>query len=339
IKRILIDERSSGDDMTSRVTGLLPGAERVTIPPVEPPYTDIAVGPGALLLTRHPGSFVKDFPVTPGAPPCGEKYIVTLLNCPFSCSYCYLQSYLEHGHIIVFTNTGRMKDEIASAIAGERPSRMTTGEFGDSLALDHITGLTLDLLPLFAGTGTVLEARTKSDAIGHLIEAAAGDKAIGKDLVLTWTLAPDKAIRSEEGGTAPLGRRIAAIGGAAGAGIRTAVRFDPVVPYWYDRESYEGILRSLRGSGARPERFELGVLRFPPGLWEEVRRKRPASPLFRGEYFTDSEGKKRFYRPGRIRIYREISSAVKEYFPDAAIELSMEDLEVWEDAGLEPPRI
>ena len=302
IRKLLIDRRSLDDRLTGRVTAALGGVPVETGGPFQPPYDGIEAAAGTLVLTRHPGSFVKDFPATPGAPPCGEKYVITMLNCPFSCTYCYLQSYLEHGHIVVFTNTGRMKDEIASAIGEEGPPRITTGEFGDSLALDHITGTVFELLPLFAGSGTVLEARTKSGAIAHLLAAAPGNEALRRDLVLTWTLAGQEAVETEEHGTAGLDLRIAAAAEASDAGMRTAVRFDPVIPSYFDPGEYRGLIERLWSSGARPERFEVGALRFPPGLWELVRGRHRDSRLLRGEYFTDSEGKRRSYRPERIRM-------------------------------------
>lgn len=337
IRRILIDERSSGDPLARRIQGLVHDALITVTPPLDPPYDTVEAPAGTLILTHHPGSFVKDFPVTHGAPPCGEKYITTMLNCPFTCSYCYLQSYLEHGHMMIFTNMDRMKEEIGRAIELERPSRMTTGEFGDSLALDRLTGTIEDLLPLFEGTGTVLEARTKSADIGHLLDAARGGGPLTEDLVLTWTLGGRRAIDGEEHGAAGLDERIAALAGAAAAGIRTAVRLDPVIPWYYDPAEYRELIVLLHRSGARPERFELGVLRFPPGLWEHVRATRPGSRLLAGEYFVDGEGKMRLYRPARIEIYRETASAVREHFPEAEIELSMEDVEVWEDAGVIVP--
>ena len=60
--------------------------------------------------------------------------------------------------------------------------------------------------------------------------------------------------------------------------------------------------------------------------------------LFRGEYFAGGDGRMRYYRPERIRIYREIGRMIRELLPGVPVELSMEDDEVREDAGIDSVR-
>jgi spore photoproduct lyase len=313
-----------------RETDLAAAGERES-----PPRT----GPGGkstLLLMRHKGSFVKDFPPSPGSPPCGERYIVSMLNCPYRCTYCYLQSYLDHDRLVLYTDLERMKEEIGRSISSGAPIRITTGEMSDSLALDGLTGTTLELLPLFEGTGTSLEVRTKSAAIDHLLPAL---EARAASLVLTWTLGPIAMIRREEPGTAPLPKRLEAMRRAVRAGIRVGVRLDPIVPHYADMESYGSLVEEIAEAvkGERIERFEIGALRFPPGLMEKVRDRDPGSMLLRGEYLKDPEGKLRLYRPARVALYRGIARLVRDAFPRIPIELSMESRDIWEDAGIDLP--
>ncbi|MBN2071025.1 MAG: hypothetical protein JW814_06160 [Candidatus Krumholzibacteriota bacterium] len=326
--------------MAARIIGNLPAAAVEVIDDIPSLIIQKPGKDDSLILTRHEGEFVKDFPSTPGAPPCGEKYIITTLNCPFACTYCYLQSYLAHGRIVVFTNIDRMKREIRKALSPRAVQRFTTGEMSDSLAIDHITGHTLELLPLFRGTGTLLEVRTKSANVGHIIDRMASDPGIAENLLITWTIAPSGAIRGEEYLASSVEERIGAMSRASAAGIRVAIRFDPVIPWYYDKDEYEKLARIIFGSvdHAMIHRFEIGVMRFPPGLWEKVRKRDSRSNLFKGEYFRDGEGKMRLYRPERIRIYREIDDIIRKYFSPARVDLSMEDREVWEDAGISAPR-
>lgn len=330
IRRIIIDREAAGDPLSDRIRARLPELPVSISGGVSDLLAGGPPGDGSLVLTRHRGAFVKDFPSTPGSPPCGEKYIMTMLNCPFSCSYCYLQSYLEHGLLVIFTDTARMKEEVARVIESDRPARMTTGEMGDSLVFDRLTGTTMDLLPLFKGTSTMLEVRTKSTETGHLLGCGSDN------LIITWTLSPAPAILAEEAGSAPLDSRLDAIAEVTAAGILTGIRFDPVIPSYYDADAYGDIVEKIASTADRSmiHRFEIGILRFPPGLWECAGKKRPASPLLRGEYFRDIEGKMRYYRPERVRIYREIFGSIRSAFPDTPVELSMEDVSVWEDAGI-----
>ena len=362
IKTLVIDREARGDPVVSRIRERLPSAVATVSGDARSELFNGPAAPGSLYLMRRRGGFVKDFPLAEGSPPCGEKYVVSMLNCPYRCTYCYLQSYLEHDRLVLFTDTERMKSEVASTISRESPRRITTGEMGDSLALDELSGTTSELMPLFAGTETILEVRTKSGRIDHILEhlawtenahssdsgspsmdlanAASEQGPAGSDnLVVTWTMSPGQMVESEELGTAPLAERLTAMSRAIKAGVRVGIRFDPIVPAYAELSAYEDIICSIKraAGGGAIHRFELGVLRFPPGLMEKVRIRRPASRLLRGEYVRDAEGKLRLYRPARVALYREIARLIRISFPDAVIELSMENGSVWEDAGIIRP--
>jgi spore photoproduct lyase len=331
--RLIIDEMALGDPLTSRVIDRLNPVETVVT-------DDVAVftGPGSLVLKYHEGRFVKDFPVTPGAPPCGEKYIAALQGCIYACSYCYLRSYLSHRAVTLLVNSARMERDIREALLAGTV-RLTTGELSDSLALDHITGLTSSIIPMLAGTGAVIEARTKSANVDHLPGlGGSGSELARRHLLVTWTLSPPEAVSQQEPGTATLDERIEAISKVSAAGIRYALRFDPVIPFYWNADSYQDLLLRVKdATEIAPLRIELGVLRFPPGLADSVRNESPFNQILHGEYVRDREGKLRLYRPMRIAIYRELVGTIDILFPRTVVELSQEDQTVWEDAGLEPP--
>lgn len=335
-KQLIIERAAAGDPLTAGIRDRLRETDEILVDDPRVPLEGNRSG--ALFLMRHRGAFVKDFPATPHAPPCGEKYIVTMLNCPYACTYCYLQSYLDHGNIVLFTDVDRMKEETARSISSDAPKRITTGEMGDSLALDELTGTTLDLLPLFEGTETLFEVRTKSSRIDHILRASGRVKGM-TNLVITWTLGPAEMIRREEPGTASLAERIEAMERALRAGLRVGVRFDPVVFHYADMKSYGSLIGEIaRAAGkGRIDRFEIGALRFPPGLIGKIRSRNRGSALLRGEYVRDREGKLRLYRPVRVSIYREMALLIRERFPGVPIELSMESADVWEDAGIALP--
>jgi spore photoproduct lyase len=338
ITQLVIERTAVDDPLTARIRERLRGAQETVTDEPRGLLGRDRKGDGTLFLMRHRGAFVKDFPATPHAPPCGEKYIITMLNCPHACSYCYLQSYLEHGRLVIFTDLERMKAEVSRSISHDAPKRITTGEMSDSLALDELTGTTLELLPLFEGSGTLLDIRTKSARIDHIVSALGGRKEAA-NLVITWTLGPPEMIEGEEPGTAPLMERLDAMRRALRAGLRVGIRFDPVVPYYADMKAYESLIGEIARvvEGNRIDRFEIGVLRFPPGLIERIRARHPRSKLLKGEYLRDGEGKLRLYRPARVALYRGIAHLVRRRFPGAAIDLSMESREIWEDAGVGLP--
>jgi spore photoproduct lyase len=333
--RLVIEDRVSSDPLALRVEERLERNETII---TDDPGS--FTGPGTFILKYHEGRFVKDFPVTPGAPPCGEKYIAALQGCVYDCSYCYLRSYLNDNSMTLLVNSRKMEEDIRNALS-TGTVRFTTGELSDSLALDHITEITSSILAMLPGTKAVIEARTKSANVGHLPGMSGTDTELAREhLLVTWTLSPPEAVTSEEPGTAPLDERIEAISRISAAGIRYALRLDPVIPFYWDAGSYREMLIKVKEAAASgPMRIELGVLRFPPGLADSVRKDLPFSPVLRGEYVRDREGKIRLYRPLRIGIYREAAGIISDLFPGSLIELSQEDRTVWEDSGLEPPAV
>ncbi len=331
--RLVISDLATSDPLTKRIMERLERSETIiTDDPGE------FAGAGAFILKYHEGRFVKDFPVTPGAPPCGEKYVAALQGCIYDCSYCYLRSYLADNTVTLLVNSEKMEDDIREALLSGTV-RLTTGELSDSLALDHITGLTSSILTLLEGTGAMIEARTKSANVDHLPGLDGSDPALARrHLLVTWTLSPPEAVISEEPGTAALDERLAAISKVSAAGIRYALRLDPIIPSYWNPDLYRDLLLEVMDTaGAAPVRIELGVLRFPPGLADSVRKDIPFSPILHGEYIRDREGKMRLYRPLRLDIYHELINTIEMLFPGTVIELSQEDRTVWDDAGLTPP--
>lgn len=333
--KLIIHTLAMSDPVTTRIIQRLDRNETI--------YADDpadGAGPGAFVVKYFEGRFVKDFPVTPGAPPCGEKYVAALQGCVYDCSYCYLRSYLSGNSITLLVNSEKMKSDINEALLGGTV-RLTTGELSDSLALDHVTGITSSILEMLEGTDAVIEARTKSANVDHLPGVNGHDIELARrNLLVTWTLSPPGAVRDEEPGAASLDERLEAIRKVSAAGIRYAIRLDPIIPYYWDHDSYVELLSSIKdAAGTNPLRIELGVLRFPPGLADSVRKDLPFSPVLHGEYIRDREGKTRLYRPMRISIYRELAGLIDDIMPGTDVELSQEDRTVWEDAGLEPPGI
>lgn len=331
--RLVTHFQALGDPVTKRVMERLDRKESI----ITDDPADFA-GPGTFILKYHEGRFVKDFPVTPGAPPCGEKYIAALQGCLYDCSYCYLRSYLNDDSITLLVNSEKMEEDIKEALL-TGTVRFTTGELSDSLTLDHITGLTSSILSLMPGTNAVIEARTKSANVDHLPGVNGKDTELARrHLLVTWTLSPQEAVNQQEPGAATLDERMEAIAKVSAAGISYAIRFDPIIPFYWNSDAYQDLLFWLENvTETAPLRIELGVLRFPPGLADSVRKDSPFNQILHGEYIRDREGKIRLYRPMRVAIYRDLAYTINMIFPGSVIELSQEDRSVWEDAGLTPP--
>ena len=50
------------------------------------------------------------------------------------------------------------------------------------------------------------------------------------------------------------------------------------------------------------------------------------------EFVKGTDGKMRYFKPLRIDLYRKIITCIRDYAPDVAVYLCMEDDEVWQKA-------
>jgi len=293
--------------------------------------------PSMLKEAVQKGAFVKHCPCSPGAVPCGYFNLNLQSGCPFDCSYCILQSYLEDkGQPVVYTNWADLEAALPAFLAANREVRMGTGELSDSLALEAAFPTVARVLNLFRGfPQAVFEFKTKADAVRPLLEA----KEPPGNIVVSWSLNPAALVRGEERLAPSLARRLRALAAVQVKGYKVGIHFDPLVlfPGW--KRHYRELVRALSRI-VRPGRiawWSLGALRFPPSLKAHIFR-RPGSQLFWGELIAGEDGKYRYFMPQRLELFRfvrdEIRSRVSRHLP---LYLCMEDAWVWREVLPELP--
>jgi len=290
----------------------------------------LAAGKRSLWLTNFKGDFLKPCPAT------GKDYLCcryrTLnaqAHCPLDCTYCILQNYLNVPLITVYVNTGKITTEIDRAIANEprRLFRMGTGELTDSLALDATTGLNGHLIRHVLGKKILLEIKTKTDAIDHL------PKIPKSNVLVSWSLNPEIFIRKEEHKTASLDARLKAAQKVLRKGYRLGFHFDPLLmlPGW--KHAYSALVKKL--TRAIPEKevlwISLGSLRYPPSLKKIIEERFPKTRITAAESIRGLDGKTRYFRPKRIRLYRHVVIELRKRWKDVFIYFCMENRTVWKD--------
>ena len=277
------------------------------------------------------GTFIKPCPCAPGAVSCGYFNIHLQSGCPFNCSYCILQAYLEDKDKAVFyTNWPDLRDELAAFLSGHPRARLGTGELSDSLAYEAAFPSAARIVGLFREfPAAVFEFKTKSDAVRSLL----GIQEPPPNIVVSWSLNPAALARREEHRAPSLARRLRALAAVQEKGYKVGIHFDPLVlfPGW--REHYRRLIRDL-GRVVRPGRvawWSLGALRFPPELKKHILR-RQGSQLFWGELLEGTDKKYRYFTPLRLELFRfirdEIRSRVSRHIP---LYLCMEDAATWEE--------
>ncbi len=100
--------------------------------------------------TTQKGQFVKRCPCSPEAVSCGYFNINLHTGCPYDCSYCILQTYLDTKEPVFFTNFDKLIEELDFASKTEKYLRIGTGELSDSLAYDKETNYSTKILKIFS---------------------------------------------------------------------------------------------------------------------------------------------------------------------------------------------
>ncbi|MDD5218106.1 MAG: hypothetical protein PHN49_10290 [Candidatus Omnitrophica bacterium] len=341
IEKIYIDRESEKDGMTLKVLAMLKDVpvEIVSDPEqfkIETGRLSLTEGKRRLWLTRFKGPLVKPCPATAESYLCCKYWVInTQTNCTLDCTYCILQNYLNQPLLIAYTNVHHVFREIDELIAGspQRLFRIGTGELTDSFVLDRLTGWNRDLIEYASSRKFILEFKTKTAEIADLPVMSS------KNIVISWSLNPSEIIAAEEFKTASLDERLRAALQAKAKGYRLGFHFDPIleVPDW--QAQYTCLIEQLTETIDEGDVawISLGTLRFPPNLRKMIRTRFPKSRITAGEFVRGVDGKMRYFRPVRVKIYQALYQELRKRWKKVFIYFCMENETVWKQVMGDAP--
>jgi spore photoproduct lyase len=282
-----------------------------------------------LRLVVFKGEFLKPCPGTKEYICCGYQILNIGTNCPMNCSYCILQAYFNQPSLRVFVNLEHELNSIEEYLDSqpEKIFRIGTGEFTDSLALDHICEWS-SLLSAFVQKrkNVVLEFKTKTDNIQGLLSSPHREK-----IIVSWSLNSPDISRQEDIGAPTIERRLKAAKKCQQEGFIVGFHFDPLVHY---KEWKEGYLKTLEllDKYVDPKRViwvSMGCMRFIPALKHIIRKRHLKTHILDGEFINGSDGKMRYFKPIRIEMYSFLKKHLDLWEKDLGLYLCMESSEVW----------
>jgi len=166
---IFVDNSAKSLELTERFIGNFPEARVEYIKDIKGYHKKREVSPfdvkkRDVFITSQRWDFFKPCPCTKGVLGCNYHIFNLGFGCPYDCSYCYLQHYTNFPGIILDANVEDYLPRFDSYLEeiGNRPIRIGTGEFTDSLALDYFTEYSKILIPFFASRNVLFELKTKS---------------------------------------------------------------------------------------------------------------------------------------------------------------------------------
>ncbi len=275
-------------------------------------------------------SVVRDCPGTRKHVCCGYKTIDLVEGCPLSCSYCILRSYLNNPGITVRGATDAIIGEIDGAVAAEKAHvlRFGTGELGDSLAVDRKLDAVRPVVRFFGERKeALLELKSKWAGLDHL------RSSLNPYVVVSFSLAPQRIVDMEEKGTSPVAKRLKALKKAQDWGCLVGLHFDPVIVYDGFEDDYARLIDEIADTLdlSRVIWASMGCLRFVPRLMKLFLDERREN-LLHGEFIMGEDGKYRYIKMERIRVYKMLYGLLKAKSPGLFIYLCMERPEVWREA-------
>jgi spore photoproduct lyase len=295
----------------------------------------IKAGKETLFLTENKGRFIRGCPGTRHYKCCRYMILHFGSYCPMDCAYCILQTFFHPPVLQYFMNQQAMFAELEHFLKTTNGRRLGTGEYTDSLVWAGWTSLVENLVTVFGRQSKVaLELKTKTDLIGGLEHLDHRRKTI-----VAWSLNSEAVIKENEIGTASLQERLEAASRCQAWGYPVAFHFDPLVIREGSEDEYAEVIQRLF-SLIDPDNIawiSLGTMRCMPPLKNIIHRRFPQSGLMYGEFIAGLDGKMRYFKPLRVKLYRAIIRMIRKWAPDAMLYFCMESGEVWEQTmGFRP---
>lgn len=283
-------------------------------------------------LVKERYDFFKSCPCSKNTINC-HYYIFNLgFGCPYECVYCYLQEYANVGGIIFPTNLEDYFSKFAPTkikFFSLGYKRIGTGEFTDSLAYDHISEYSISLVQYFKKYPKVyLELKTKSKNIKNLLKVKPS-----KNIVISWSLNPERIIKDCEFYTASLKERINSAKLCAEYGYSVGFHFDPIIYYSNWEKDYKEVISKIFKNIKEKDLawISLGTFRFKPPLKKIIENRFPQTSLLDAELILDFDYKLRYPKYIRIKIYKKVHEFIRKYTKKVQVYLCMEDNAVWKE--------
>ena len=228
------------------------------------------------ILAKKYGNFLHPIPNNYGIGAKKNYYFSHMLNCPFDCSYCFLQGMYRSAHYVFFVNFEDFQEEINNHIENETVT-FFSGYDGDSLALEPFTGFLKSFLPFFANHPKAeLELRTKSIQIRELLLQKPFSNCI-----VSFTLTPSLIADQLEKRAPPLKKRVEAMQKLQKKGWKIGLRFDPVIHIenfeFHYSELFQTVFSSLPKEAIHS--VTLGAFRLPKTTYARMQKLRPEDKL------------------------------------------------------------
>lgn len=231
----------------------------------------------------------KDNLIYEGAKVCEDfgnnnfYYTSTMMNCIYDCEYCYLQGMYTSANIVVFVNIEDIFNEVLKLL-NKHSVYLCISYDTDILAFENIIGYGRKWIDFAKEHDNLkLELRTKSANFKAIEDIAAQD-----NIILAWTLSPDKVIKNYENKTPSLKDRLSSIKQAINKGWKVRLCFDPMLYIKDWKESYSDLIETTFKELPKEKIYDvsIGTFRVSKDYLKKMRKQRFDSVILNYPFVT-----------------------------------------------------
>lgn len=212
-------------------------------------------------------------------------YTSSIMNCIYNCEYCYLQGMYPSSNIVIFVN---VEDAIAEVerMLEVHSVYLCVSYDTDLMAFENITGFLHKWIEVCRMHDNLkIEIRTKSANFKAIKEIACLD-----NVILAWTLSPQKVIEEFEVNTPSLETRLKSICDAIDSGWKVRLCFDPLLYVNNWAQLYKECVQTTFKILSRRKVYEasIGVFRVSKEYLKIMNRLRVNSKVLAYPFITDN---------------------------------------------------
>jgi spore photoproduct lyase len=335
---------AAGESLAEAICAAYPRAE--VIEAFDTPHNRITLGPSDALALHHEGkrtlvlaehrSAVRQS--TEEGNCCPNYWHFSPYGfCPYGCAYCYLagtQGVRFSPTVKIFLNLPEILAEVdrTARRLGE-PAAFYLGKLQDGLALDPLTGYSRQIVPFFADHPLArLTLLTKSADVSNLLNLDHRGHSI-----LSWTLSPKAVVEAFEPNTPALEERIRAMEACIGVGYQVRAVVMPIIPLPEWETIYAEFLCQLLGR-VQLARITLGSICSYPQAMRLMEQKLGFENSISAQVVRrrngGSDGRIRFPRELREKVYRHLLDLIRRRAPDLEVGLCLEEEWMFDTLGM-----
>lgn len=200
-----------------------------------------------------------------------------ILNCIYSCDYCYLQGMYPSANIVVFVNIEDFFDEV-DKLTQDRKIYLSISYETDLMAFEPFTGfLSMWIDYAKKNKNLTMEVRTKSANV-NIFE----NIEIPDNVIFSWSLLPQPIISMYEKLTPSLDMRLRTIKKAVEKGLKVRISIEPIMYMENFEEIYKDFIDMLFNKVPHQNIYDvnIGTFRMVKEQAKKIEKLRETSPIF-----------------------------------------------------------